>query len=90
MGGLSLFPPHYYPEFKTPSKQYENGLITYFGEITGFLSTITLHMSYVYKYAYIHISSYLDDVSDILVLCCNTDGILQIFQNSSNMYFDYI
>ena len=29
-GELSLFPSHGYPEFKTPSKQYENGPITYF------------------------------------------------------------
>ena len=31
MGELSPFPSHDYPEYKKPSKQYENGPITYWG-----------------------------------------------------------
>ena len=31
----SPFPSHDYPEYETPSKQYENGPITHFGVIAG-------------------------------------------------------
>ena len=33
--GLSPLPSHDYPEYETPSKQYENGPITSFGVSTG-------------------------------------------------------
>ena len=35
MGGLSPFPSHVYPEYKTPSKQHENHQLPILGVITG-------------------------------------------------------
>ena len=41
-GGLSPSPSHDYSEYETPSKQYENGPITYFEVITGLPRPYTL------------------------------------------------
>jgi len=41
-GGLSPSPSHDYSEYETPSKQYENGPITYFEVITGLPRPSTL------------------------------------------------